>query len=167
MMNHQTNHSRKDQDIHATKGKVSRDMSEVNIQAIFGFGLGLVVVGISIYFLMPVFFWYLSEREARLETPRSPLLSREQLRLPPEPRLQLAPGHPIHPLEEMKQLKAAEEATLTTYGWVDQKAGTVRIPIEVAKEIILQKGLPADPRGRGDPGIPQVSSSGRTWQKRQ
>ncbi len=166
-MNHRTDHIHKDREIQNPKERETRDTSGVNIPAILGFGLALVFIGISIYLFMPVLFWRLSEREARLETPRSPLLSREQLRLPPEPRLQLAPGHAIHPLEEMKQLLAAEEATLGTYGWADQKAGTVRIPIELAKELILQKGLPADPQGKGDPGIPQLSSSGRTWQRRQ
>ena len=35
-----------------------------------------------------------------------------------------------------------EHQMLTTYGWVDQNAGTVRIPLEKAKELLLQRGLP-------------------------
>ena len=35
-----------------------------------------------------------------------------------------------------------EHQTLTTYGWVDQNAGTVRIPLDKAKELLLQRGLP-------------------------
>ena len=31
---------------------------------------------------------------------------------------------------------------LTTYGWVDKNAGTVRIPIDRAKELLLERGLP-------------------------
>jgi hypothetical protein len=31
---------------------------------------------------------------------------------------------------------------LTTYGWMDQNAGVVRLPIERAKELILERGLP-------------------------
>jgi hypothetical protein len=144
----------------------SRDMSEVNFGAILFFGLGLVLVGVAIYILMPVLFRHLNEREARSEIPRSPLLSHDQLRLPPEPRLQLAPDHAVHPLEELKQLRATEDGILNSYGWVDQKAGTVRIPIELAKQLILQRGLPNEPQGVGDRDIPQVSSSGRTWQRR-
>jgi hypothetical protein len=38
----------------------------------------------------------------------------------------------------------AEEATLlTTYGVADKNAGTYRIPIEKAKDLLLQQGLPA------------------------
>jgi hypothetical protein len=166
-MNIKKDHWHKDRENRDPKKSATRDMSEVNFRAILGFGVALVIVGVAIFLLMPVFFRHLSEREARLETPRSPLLSHDQLRLPPEPRLQLAPGHALHPLEEMKQLRASEDAVLNSYGWVDQKAGTVRIPIELAKQLILQKGLPADLQGKGDPGIPLASSSGRTWQRRQ
>jgi hypothetical protein len=45
----------------------------------------------------------------------------------------------------------AEQAKLaTSYGWVDQKAGVVRLPIERAMELMVkeQPGQPAAPRGR-------------------
>ena len=39
--------------------------------------------------------------------------------------------------------RAREQEALTTYGWVDQNAGVVRIPVERAKDLLLQRGLPA------------------------
>lgn len=39
--------------------------------------------------------------------------------------------------------RETEELELTTYGWVDRNAGVVRIPIERAKELILERGLPS------------------------
>jgi hypothetical protein len=55
----------------------------------------------------------------------------------PEPRLQVdAPN-------ELRQMRAAEEATLNSYGWVDKEAGVVKIPVERAMEILAKKGLPA------------------------
>jgi hypothetical protein len=39
--------------------------------------------------------------------------------------------------------RADEETRLTTYGVADKNAGTYRIPIEKAKELLLQRGLPA------------------------
>ena len=42
----------------------------------------------------------------------------------------------------LEALRAHEREVLTTYGWVDQNAGTVRIPLEKAKELLLQRGLP-------------------------
>jgi hypothetical protein len=139
---------------------------DVDVWPVIKFGLGLVFACFLVYLSMSYLWNYFNEREASLETPPSPLISSDTLRLPPEPRLQLAPGHRIHPLEELKQLRASEDALLNSYGWVDQKAGIARIPIDLAKQLVLEKGLPSTPAGRGDPGIPQVSSSGRTWERR-
>ena len=39
-----------------------------------------------------------------------------------------------------------EEQTLHSYGWVDQPAGVVRIPIDRAMELLAQRGLPTRPQ---------------------
>jgi hypothetical protein len=56
--------------------------------------------------------------------------------LPTFPRLQVSP-----PLD-LQTFRAREEAELHTYGWINQTAGVVRIPIERAMELVLQQGLP-------------------------
>ena len=66
-----------------------------------------------------------------------PLAVQQENRLPPEPRLQ------VNPREDLRELRAAEDQILTTYGWVDKNAGTVRIPIEQAMKLTLERGLPA------------------------
>lgn len=87
-------------------------------------------------------------------------------RLPPEPRLQLAPGHGMHPLEEIRRYKDSVYQILHSYAYIDKKAGTVRMPIDVAKEIIVSRGLPSSvQQGMPDPSVvmvPEASSSGRT-----
>lgn len=47
----------------------------------------------------------------------------------------------------LETLRAAEHETLTTYGWSDKNAGTYRIPIERAKELLLEHGLPVRSSG--------------------
>lgn len=42
----------------------------------------------------------------------------------------------------LAELRKHEHAMLTTYGWVDQGAGVVRLPIDRAKELVLERGLP-------------------------
>lgn len=37
------------------------------------------------------------------------------------------------------ELRAQEHETLTTYGWVDQEKGTVRIPLERATELVIEE----------------------------
>jgi len=45
----------------------------------------------------------------------------------------------------LKRFRAQEDAALSGYGWVDQNAGVVRIPIERAKALVLERGLPVRP----------------------
>ena len=98
-----------------TKPGVSHEVSDVSIPDIVKFGIGLIApshrhphfdVGTYRYFA------------ARVPRPQSIGIARD--RLPPEPRLQGAPGHEIHPVEELNLMRAAEESVLTTYAWVAQ-----------------------------------------------
>jgi len=63
----------------------------------------------------------------------------------PEPRLQIAPQL------DLAAMRAREEAELHSYGWIDRKAGVVRLPIDRAMELMVQRGLPV----RGDPNAPK------------
>jgi hypothetical protein len=42
----------------------------------------------------------------------------------------------------LKAFRDGEDQSLATYGWMDKNAGTVRIPIDRAKELLLQRGIP-------------------------
>jgi hypothetical protein len=54
-----------------------------------------------------------------------------------------------HPAEEIKVLRAHEDHVLSSYAWVDQKDGIVRIPIDRAKDLLLQRGLPVKSSTQG------------------
>ena len=80
--------------------------------------------------------------------------------LPPEPRLESGPG------QTAAFVRAREDPVLNSYGWVDQKNGVARIPIDRAMQIIAQQGLPARPATTPtatDEGLtrPSYASSGR------
>ena len=55
---------------------------------------------------------------------------------PPSPTLQLSTR------ADMDQYRADQKALLDGYGWIDRDAGTVRIPIERAMEIVATRGIP-------------------------
>ena len=117
---------------------VGHEASDVDIRAIFQFGAGLVVVGVVSALVVGLLFGYLTRREDRAAGQRNfPLAVSQDERLPPEPRLQSTPR------QDLNDLRAAEEETLKSYQWVDRNAGVVRIPIDEAIKLTIQRGLPS------------------------
>jgi hypothetical protein len=128
----------------ADNPEVTHEESDVNIRAILGFGAGLVVVAAVIHLLMWLLLGFFEAREAKQAlAPRMyPLAAEQADRLPPEPRLQ------TNPREDLADLRAREDAVLQSYGWVDRNAGIVRIPIDAAMKLTLERGLPAREQGK-------------------
>ena len=58
----------------------------------------------------------------------------------PQPRLE------ENERTELSDFRLGEEKKLHSYDWVDQKAGTIRIPIDRAMQLIAERGLPTTPR---------------------
>lgn len=108
---------------------------DVQIKPLVMLGIGLIVVTVGVLVLMDWTFDVLSARRAQQDVPPSPLA---ETSLPfPEPRLQIAPA------QELRNLRAAEDAVLSSYDWVDRANGIVRIPIERAIDLLVERGLPA------------------------
>jgi hypothetical protein len=121
----------------AGNGEIHHEESDVDIRAIFGFGAALLVVAAVVHLLIFVLFGFFNTREGLSGPTEYPLAVAKENRLPPEPRLQ------TNPREDLSELRAKEDQILGTYGWVDKNAGVVRIPIEVAMKLTLERGLPA------------------------
>jgi hypothetical protein len=69
--------------------------------------------------------------------------------IPAGPRLQVN-GH-----EDLLDYLNQQQHVLDTYGWVDQKAGVVRVPIDQAMDMLLKNGLPVrgeEPQGKAATG---------------
>lgn len=122
---------------HAPGHHEERDLS---IRWIVGFGIALAVFGVVSHFLIAALFSSYGAREDRRDQPGSPL--RAERVEPPAPRLQENPGL------DLRALHAREEREISTYGWIDRGRGTVRIPIDRAMKLIVERGLPARPTPR-------------------
>jgi hypothetical protein len=130
---------------------VHHEVSDVRIKPILYFGIGLVIAAVIIQFAMAWLFNVFEAREKKIEDKhRQSPLAAERQRVPPEPRLYLAPKNvnqsnpnivTDHPFQEYKRMRAEEDAKLNGYTWVDQNAGVVTIPINEAKRLVLQRGL--------------------------
>ena len=68
----------------------------------------------------------------------------ENDRMPPAPRLQ------TEPKQDLLDFRAAESATISSYGWVDRNNRIVRIPIADAMKLTLERGLPSRPQTSAD-----------------
>jgi len=66
----------------------------------------------------------------------------------------------------LNKIRGREDGLLNSYGWVDEKAGTVRIPIERAMDLLVQRGLPVRPQDAASNARPrkrkQPTKSART-----
>ena len=91
---------------------------------------------------MHLVLWWLYGALARSQpiVPISPLADRAPV--PPEPRLQGSAVHPNLDVQDMGELRRAEDQRLGSYGWVNRQAGVTRIPIDRAMAMILERGLP-------------------------
>ena len=160
------NHSKHNE--HQRDTEAGHESSTIHVGAITWFIVVLTVAVVFIGWLMSAVLNTFEGREkkAELESRPSPFAA-ERSKLPPEPRLQLAPNSEEqidrneppniktqHPLEEIKQLQSAWDKQLTSYGWVDEQGGIVRIPIEDAKRLLLQRGLPTRAAKKPDSAIP-------------
>jgi hypothetical protein len=95
-----------------------------------GLALTVAIVGLVVYSI----FQYLETHPAT--STRANPMSAEESQIPPAPRIE------EHPAIEIQQLHAQENSILSTYGWTDKKAGVVRIPIDRAMELQLERGFP-------------------------
>ena len=112
-----------------------RELADISISALWKQGLYLVIVCVAVWFAMAGLFKLvigrLNDRDPQVST-----LARPSGELPPEPRL--LTNEPLN----LQQFKTQESQRMQGYGYVDQAAGTVHLPIDRAKELLLQHGLP-------------------------
>jgi hypothetical protein len=118
----------------AGQSELRHERSNIQFRPVLLFAVGLVMLSVMTFAAMGWLFNYFAVRQATVDVPPSPLADPRQL--PPEPRLQVSPG------VDLKRTRAAENATLHSYRWVDRDAGVVGIPIDRAIAILAEKGLP-------------------------
>jgi hypothetical protein len=142
---------------HAGHG-VEYEHEDLSTRGVFGFFVGLAVTGIVIYSIITGMYKFLDKYEQSQMTASSPLTKPEDTemvgarRVPPdyvENRFKNN-GAPLLEVDERGQLHKFvmdQEKQLNSYGWVDEKAGVARIPIDRAIEIVAQRGLPVYTQG--------------------
>lgn len=117
--------------------------SDLNPRWIVMFGIGILVAIALAVLITALIIYYRATQYTKREVPL-PRLAKER-EINPQPRLDVdAPS-------QLREMRAGEDAMLSSYGWADKDAGVVRIPIDRAMEILASQGLPArkaEPSGR-------------------
>src|ERR1051325_11738414 len=120
-----------------TNPDVAHEESDVAVRPLLWFVGGLTAFTIIVCVAMLLMFKFFQNREESLELAASPLARQGEERLPPEPRLQLAPGwavetdgkrrdlsyttdqtsHVPHPGSEWEEVIKEWQHELKEYGW--------------------------------------------------
>ena len=116
---------------------------EIDVRRISRFLVLLSLGAIVTCILMYVLYRDFQRREAKVDRPASPLVDRSKPHLPPEPRLQITPEI------DLRGYRDEQAALLSTYAWVDEPLGVVRIPIDRAIDLVAAQQLPWRTHGGG------------------
>jgi len=106
--------------------------------------LGLTIV-IALLICIPL-LKFLTGMAAENDTPMAPVRAqmstgdRDNMSLPPEPRLQGVPGHVADAQQDLRDKIAADSTANESIGWVDKTNGIAKIPVSEAMKIIAEKG---------------------------
>ncbi len=127
----------------------AHEENEIGLKGIMGFAIGLVALIVITFGLMWAFLGALKDNAKENADPQNPMLMSDREQLPPEPRLQLAPGFGVEsekgwvnmelqpPASEYIELKK-QWADLLEHGQKDKKTGVVSImPVQTGKEKFL------------------------------
>lgn len=87
----------------------------------------------SAFFSLRLLFRGLAESAQKADQPWSEFSGTRQL--PDAPLLQ------VEPPKELAEHRANEDAVLYSYGWIDKSAGTVRIPVERAIDLLVERDV--------------------------
>jgi hypothetical protein len=158
--------------------------NEIGLKGIVWFGVGLLLLIVITFALMWALLNVLNDYNRENAGPVNPVAMNERERLPPEPRLQLAPGFGVEskkgrvnlellaPQSEYRELHKQWE-DLWEHGSKDAASGTVIVlPIEQAKEKLLSQGMKSRTGADADAAFEESqltvseSSSGRIASER-
>jgi hypothetical protein len=107
--------------------------TDADVGSLARLALLLIVVTLVVVAAILFLFRQIVSREAAGDAVPSPLAA--------SPAPFEGPRLEVDPEEALRNRRIREEEVLTSYGWVDRERGVVRIPIERAKELLVERGL--------------------------
>jgi hypothetical protein len=125
--------------------------SDVNVRALLWAVVIFIVFAVVTHLVLYLQFHAYAKHFRRDESQPLTMMARPS-NVPPTPRLQPFPNKLVNgqdlppntntPMTDMAEMRAAEDEALSKPAWVDKQKGIVRLPIETAKQLVVQRGLP-------------------------
>ena len=127
------------------------ERSDVNVRAL----LWTVVIIVLFAAVTHLMLWGLFKQFARharrdVRPPMTAIARPAGADVPQEPRLQPFPTEqqkgammqPFRatPVTDMEEMRRSEDEQLHSVGWVNRQKGIVRLPIDLAKQLVVQRG---------------------------
>jgi hypothetical protein len=143
------------------------EKSDVNVRAL----LWAVVIFVIFALVTHLLLWLLFKGFAKLATSQNkPALTSmkvpESMSVPGTnmPRLQPFPSKTVAPYRDtpvvdLDEMRRGEQEAQTQPAWIDREKGTVRLPIDVAKQLVLQRGLPVAAEPPATPAATTTTAS--------
>lgn len=114
----------------AQQGAGGYEKKDADLKLILICGLILFAVVVVSFIIVRQTFVVMDRAEDNHDVEVSPMWEGQVL--PPSPRLR------VNAKMRLAELRAREDRLLNTYAWVDELTGTARIPIDRAKDLVLE-----------------------------
>jgi hypothetical protein len=123
-----------DEPLKLPAGTPGHESTDVDPKRVAVVGIG-ILVGLGAVALAGSYFLY------RGLEGREPIAGPSRISESPEPAP--APRLQAYPILDLERVRAAEDAAIAGYGWVDRRAGIARIPVERAIDLLAAHPLQA------------------------
>jgi hypothetical protein len=134
----------------SAQGNDGFERRDISAAGVLYFFVGLATATVVVVALLVGLYDFLDKRNSAQQAPVNPLVTNAPTDTRHIPKEYEGKAFPEPRLEndergQLNKIRLDEEQTLNSYGWVDEKAKTVRIPIERAMDLVAQRGLPVHP----------------------
>jgi len=129
------------------------ELQDFRPSTIYAFLVGLAVACIVVTFAVWAAY-KVADSYVTARQPKNPMVEplADTRKVAPAQVTQFAqPRLEINERTQINQFRLQEEQRLHSYGWVDESAGVVRIPIERAMQLVAERGLPTKPKAGENP----------------
>ena len=129
---------------HNHESQGAHETRDINLKPVALFLVALVLTLICVHFVVLATLHFYIRHQS---TPEPATL----VKVPPVEWV--GPGLLVNAPVQLREMREREDQILNSSGWIDRSLGVVRIPIDRAMDLIVQRGLPEKIGGAPQPTL--------------